>query len=149
MQEIKKRQIKMRPRIYFVMGSMLLGIGLAGAVLAATFFTNFFFFKLRAHSPFGYLRMGRSGLRFFLLFFPWWPLLVAAAGILGGLALLRRYEISYKKSFFLLVIVFLTFILASGFLLHSFGFNERAARMKHLRPLYRQQMPPGRFPRRF
>lgn len=140
MQEIKRRGIKMRPRLYFVFGSVLLGLGLAGAILTAVFFLNLFVFRLRILGPLGYLRLGRPGLLPFIVSFPWTVLLVSVVGIAAGLALLKRYEFSYKKNFLVLAIVLITVIGVLGFLLDRIGFNERVAPRRHMRPFYRHYL---------
>jgi hypothetical protein len=140
MKEIRQREVKMRPRAFFVLGSVLLGTGLAGAILSATFFIDLAIFRLRVHDPFGFLWFGQFGLRPFFVTFPWLPFLVAIVGLLGGLVLLRRYEISYKKSFLGLAISLVVLILTTGFLLDFLGFNERVGQMRPLPPFY-----PGRF----
>ena len=139
MKEIHQKQVKMRPRAHFLVGSILLGIGLAGALILATFFINLAIFRLRVHGPLGYLGFGRFGLRPFLATFPWLLFLVAVGGLFGGLALLRRYDISYKKSFLGLAISLLVLILTAGFLLDFLGFNERARGLKPLGPLFPEQ----------
>lgn len=140
MKQIHKEKVKMRPRFYFIAGSILLGIGLTGAILGAILFINLTFFRMRIHGPLGFLWFGRFGFRPFLATFPWVFLLIAIAGILGGLALLRRHDISYKKSFLGLVIALVVLVLIMGFVLDRIGFNERLERIKPLRPFY-----PGRF----
>lgn len=139
MGQIHKKHVKMHPRLYFVLGSLLLGIGLAGAVVLATIFINLAFFRLRIHGPLGYLWFGGFGLKPFLATFPWLPLLIAIGGILSGLVLLRRYDISYKKSFLALVIGLVALVLTTGFLLDYIGLNERMERLRPLRPLYPPQ----------
>jgi len=145
MKKIRKEKITMRPRVYFVAGSVLLGLGVAGAVVLAILFFNLFFFKLRMHSPFGYLLFGRPGIGPFLHIFPWLPFLLAVFGILGGSLLLKKYEISYKKSFWGLVISFLVMILVFSFLLSRSGLNRRAEKLLPLRPFYRQRFSDGDF----
>jgi len=139
MTKIRKKRIRMRPKVYFVAGSVLLGLGMAGAVILAILFFNLFFFKLRMHSPFGYLLFGRPGISPFLHIFPWLPFLLAVFGILGGGFLLKKYEISYKKSFWSLVISLLVMILVFGFLLSQSGLNRRAGNLPPLRPFYEQR----------
>ena len=108
--------------------------------MVSIFFINLVIFKLRFHGPFDYLLFGRFGLRPFFMAFPWIPLLVALGGIIGGLFLLRRYDISYKKGFLALIIGLVILILSSGFLLDRIGINKKAEKFRQLRPLYQ-----GRF----
>ena len=139
MKQIHEKQLKIRPRIYFVAGSLLLGFGLAGTIAVAVFFINLFLFRVRTHGPFDYLWFGRFGLRPFLSIFPWIPFLIAIAGIFGGLILLKRYDISYKKNFWGLVISLVTFILVVGFFLDRVGFNEKLEGLRPVHPLYQNQ----------
>ena len=99
MERIKSGQVKMRPRIHFVAGSLFIGAGLAGVIVLAVFFVNVASYKLRTLGPFGYLWFGEYGIRPFLATFPWAAFVVAICGLVIGISLLRRYDISYKKSF--------------------------------------------------
>ncbi len=135
MEEIKRREVKMRPRFYFVGGSILLGLGLAGAVVTAVFFLNLFVFRLRVLGPMSCLR---------LTTFPWTTLFISVVGIAAGLTLLKRYKFSYKMNFLVLAIVLTIVIGTLGFLLDRIGFNERMMRRRHMRPFYKHQiMPPN------
>ncbi len=131
----------MRPRIYFVLGSILLGLGLAGTVACSAFFINLILFTFKTHHPFVFLILGRHGLRPFLLTFPWLPFLVAFLGIWGGSRLLKKYDISYKKNFWGLVIVLLIAILVLGFLIHRSNINPRLGKIRPLRGFYQSQLP--------
>ncbi|OGD86999.1 hypothetical protein A2164_04200 [Candidatus Curtissbacteria bacterium RBG_13_35_7] len=139
MKKIHKDHVKMRPRFYFVAASILLGIGLAGAVFMALFFINLVFFRLRIHGPLGYLIFGEFGWKPFLATFPWLPFVIAIIGTIGGLILLRRYDISYKKSFLGLVIILAVLILSLGFLVDKAGFNEKAQNLGQLSPFYKHK----------
>lgn len=139
MEKIRKEKVKMKPRVYFVIGSLFLGAGLAAALLLALFFLNLFFFRLRIHQPFGFLLLGRFGLSAFLAHFPWWPVILAIAGLLGGLTLLQRYDFTYKRSFLGVVIGLIAFVFTLGFLFDRLGFNRRMERVKPLRPFYQRQ----------
>lgn len=137
MQEIKRRGLKMRPRLYFVLGSVLLGLGLTGAILTAVFFLNLFVFRLRLLGPLSYLRLGRPGILPLVTTIPWAVLLVSLVGIAAGLTLLKRYEFSYKKNFLVLAIVLVVVVAVLGFLLDRVGFNERVAPHPPMRRFYR------------
>jgi hypothetical protein len=125
MAQIKGQHIKMHSKLYFVLGSALVGGGLAGALMTAMFFLAVVSFRLRAYGPLEYLRFGRLGLRPFFMTFPWIPLLVGVAGIVGGVVLLKKCEFSYKRSFISIAIVLVTLVLVFGFLLDQAVFDER------------------------
>lgn len=132
-QEIKRREVKMRPRLYFVLGSILLGLGLAGAIIIAIFFLNLFVFRLRVQGPLNC----------------WTVLLASVVGIVIGLALLKRFEFSYKKNFLILAIALIVVVGILGFLLDRVGFNERMRRYRRTRPFYEQLDDPRIKGRRF
>lgn len=136
MEQIHEGRAKMHPRIHFIIGSTLLGTGLVGAIVLATLFINFAFFRLQTHAPFGYLWFGRFGLRPFFAIFPWLPLFVATAGFVGAIILLRHFDISYKWGLAGLVVGLLALVLTTGLLLSPLGFNEQARRFGPLRPFY-------------
>lgn len=137
MQEIKRRGVKMRPRLYFVFGSILLGLGLTGAILTAVFFLNLFVFHLRVRGPVSYLQLGPPGILPFVTTFPWAILLASMVAVATGLTLLKRYEFSYKMNFVVLAIVLLVVVGVLGFLLDRVGFNERVAPQPPMRRFYR------------
>jgi len=132
MNKIERGEVKMKPRIRFVLGSIFLGAGVAGALTVAVFFFNLAFFRLRSAGP--------CGLRLFLTTFPWAVAFVASIAVIVGIILLRRHEISYKKSFLGLVVGLVTLILTTAFLLDRVGFNERVGKHRWARPFYNRQL---------
>lgn len=134
--KIKAEKVKMRPRAYFILGSVLLGIGVAGALLFSIIFTNRAFFRLRVFGPFGNLAFGKAGIGPFLSTFPFISLVLALIGIGGGFYLLRRYEFSYKRSLISLLIGVAALVVTVGFVLDQVGFGERAKNYRSLAPLY-------------
>lgn len=139
MTQIHKKKVKMKPRSYFIIGSLLLGMGLTGVLALTIFFVNLMTFRLRIHNPFSYLWFGHSGLKPFLTVFPWWPLLLIIGGFAGGIILLKRHDISYKKGFLALIIGLIISISTLGFLLDKMDFNRRTKGLKPLRPLYQSR----------
>ncbi len=139
MERIKSGQVKMRPRIHFVAGSLFIGAGLAGVIVLAVFFVNVASYKLRTLGPFGYLWFGEYGIRPFLATFPWAAFVVAICGLVIGISLLRRYDISYKKSFVGLILGLIAVVLTAGWLMDLTGINERFVRFGHMRGLYQEQ----------
>ena len=139
MERIKSGQVKMRPRIHFVAGSLFIGAGLAGVIVLAVFFVNVASYKLRTLGPFGYLWFGEYGIRPFLATFPWAAFVVAICGLVIGISLLRRYDISYKKSFVGLILGLTAVVLTVGWLMDLTGINERFERFGHMRGLYQEE----------
>jgi hypothetical protein len=136
MKRIEKEEVKMRPKIYFVLGSILLAVGLVGLVLASMFLVHLTAFHLRVHEPIGFLRFGGLGVRPFMSLFPWIPLVLSIGSVIGGVELLRRYDISYRKSFVVLVVVLILMVLVGGIALDRVRIGEKFAADKRLRPIY-------------
>lgn len=134
MAEIKTKKIKMRPKIYFVFGSLLLGFGLSLAIFLAVFFMNIIYFHFRMR----------------VFYFPWSSLGITIISLLLGLMLLRKYDFSYRKSFFLLTLILTGIVFFLSFVLNVLRLNERARRIRHFQPFYRERIferKPG--PRRY
>jgi len=139
LKEIKSHELKMRPKIYFVVGSALLGLGLSSSILLAIFFVSATFFRLRIHGPLGYLIFGEFGLRPFIGLFPWIPATVSVLLIFLGIQLLKKYDISYKKNFLVLAIGIITSIIIFSLILDRAGIGERAQEIKPLRPIFKEE----------
>lgn len=136
MGKIKKEKIRMRPRVYFVLESLLWGAGLAIVMISTIFLVNLVCFKLGVHRPLGYLRFGRLGIKPFLFGLPWLIFLLITAGGMIIAVLVRRYDISYKWSFLSLSLSLLALVFTTGFILNSIGLNQRMNQIKKLHPLY-------------
>jgi len=119
MENIRRGKLTMRPRLLFLLGSIITFVGLVASVIISTFFIGLIRFSLRTHGPMGDYRLTQiwSG-------FPWWSLLLAVAGLVIGIWLLRRYEFSYKRNFVLLVVGFLAAIVLAGWLMDAVGLND-------------------------
>ncbi len=131
MAQVKSGQIAMKPRWYFILGSFLMGAGLASASIVAIFLSNLSLFLLRQHGP-------RSEWRLQLMLdsFPWWIPLLAVVGIVAGVYLLKKYDFSYKRNFSLLVAVFIVAIFAAALIIDQVGLNDTWSRQGPMRRFY-------------
>ncbi len=129
----------MRPRWYFIAGSISTIVGVVSLSVVAIFLTNLTFFLLRRHGP-----MAQWRLQEMLASFPLWIPLLAALGIGVGIWLLRRYDFSYKQNFLLIMVGFLAAILISGFFIDRLGLNDHWARRGQMRHFYQTlELPSG------
>jgi len=119
MERIKSGEIKMRPRWYFVFGSIASVVGLVSILVVTIFLVNFVFFALRTN---GYMR----GYRYdqIIASFPWWALILAVIGVLLGVLLLRKYDFSYKKNFLKIIFGLVIALLIAGLLINFLGIND-------------------------
>ena len=102
MAKVKSNEISMKPRWYFVMGSLLTMAGLVGFSIGTVFLTNITLFLIRRHGP-----MGQWRLQQLLSSFPLWIPVLAILGIVLGIWMLRKYDFSYKKNFWLIILGFI------------------------------------------
>ena len=121
--QIKAEKIKMKPKWYFVLGSLLMFASLVGLSMGVVFLVNLGIFLIRRNGPLMSWR-----LQTIFSTFPWWIPIVALFGIISAIWLLKKYDFSYKKNFPLLIIVFVLSVLLAGFLLDRLGLNEYLSR---------------------
>jgi len=112
MAKVKSGEITMKPRWYFVLGSLSMIGGLVGLTMMATFLTNLIFFLIRRRGP-----MQGWRLQFMLSNFPWWVPILAILGIVLGF----------------IIAIFLT-----GFLIDFWGLNDFWSRHEPMRRFYQQ-----------
>lgn len=154
MKGIKKNEIKMRPKIYFAIGSLFLILGVILSVILTSVFLHSFVFGIRRFAPFSYFRMGFPGFRPFFLTFPWISLVVCILSIYFGITLLKKYDISYKNKFSSLAIGLVVIIILGVFFLLRINFSNRVNKVKGLRVFYKNELrhniptppPPRRMP---
>jgi len=130
--QIKADEIKMKPKWYFILGSLLAFSSLIGLSMGIIFLVNLSLFLIRRNGPFN------SGkLQFILSTFPWWVPTIAIGGIVLAIWLLRKYDLSYKKNFPLIILIFVLAVLSAGLLLDRLGLNEYLSRGR-MRRYYQQ-----------
>jgi len=133
MGKVRSSEIVMKPRWIFVVGSILMMVGLVGLGIGIAFLTNLMLFLFRRHGPMGQLR-----LQLLLDSFPWWIPVLAIVGIVLGIFMLKKYDFSYKKNFFLIIVGFIASIIISAWLIDYLGINEAWSRIGPMRRFYQQ-----------
>ena len=136
MSKIIQGDINMKPRWYFIFGSILTLLGLLAAGISTIFLINLIFFSLRQHGP-----MGDWRLQLMIESFPWWILLLAIGGIISGIYLLKQYDFAYKKNFYLIAGAFIVAIILAAFLIDLTGINNLWFRKGPLRRFYHKYQP--------
>lgn len=131
MAQVRSGAIVMKPRWYFLLGSLLLTVGLIGLSIGALFLTNLTFFLMRQHGPMGTVR-----LQMMLATFPWWIPILAIAGMVMGIVLLKKFDFSYRKNFSLMVVAFIAAILIAAFLIDVTGISDTWFGKGRMRRLY-------------
>ncbi|MBW6441390.1 hypothetical protein K0B04_00575 [Patescibacteria group bacterium] len=133
MDKILSGEVKMKPKWYFVLGSILSYIGLTGSIIGAIFFTNLTLFLIRKRGP------GTGRIYMMLQSFPIWIPIVALGLFLVGIWLLKKYDFSYKKNFILIIITLLTAIFLSAQIINVLGLNEIWSRRGPMKNFYNEK----------
>lgn len=133
MSQIKNRQLKIKPKWYFLFGSLSLFGGFIGLAIMSTFFVSLLTFYFRTHGPMGIIRHEQL-----ISSFPWWSLIIAVMGISFGTYLLRKFDFSYKSNFVLMVVVFVFAVIISGWLVNYLGLDNLWNRRGPIRNLYQK-----------
>ena len=119
MAKINSGQIAMKPRWYFAVGAFLSIIGLVSLGVIATFLTNLSMFLLRQHGPNGEWRLQQI-----LDSFPLWVPVLAVVGIVLGVWMLKQYDFSYRKNFWLIILAFILSIILTAYFLDYTGLDN-------------------------
>ncbi len=133
MTQISNNEISMKPRWYFLLGSLLMSAGLLGLSIGAIFMLNLSFFLFRQHGP-----MGQWRLQLMLQTFPWWIPALAVFGMVAGIYFLKKFDFSYKKNFSAIVLAFIATIILAAFLIDVTGINDTWFGKGPMRGLNRQ-----------
>ena len=140
MEKITRGQIKMRPRIYFTLGSVLVFTGLVASSATAIFLVSLMRFAFRTHGPMGQFRLEQL-----LSSFSLWVPFVATLALIFGIILLRQFDFSYKKNFWFLVLGFVLAIIATGLILDMIGLDDIWLKRGPMRGMMRNIVPDGDF----
>lgn len=119
MDKINKDEIAMKPKAYFVIGSIITLVGLIASVISSVFLVSIISFLLRSHGP-----MGEYRLSLMIQSFPWWMPLIAIISLVLGAILIRKYDLSYKFNLGLLILGFILAVLIAGILIDITGLNN-------------------------
>lgn len=131
MGKVMSKKVIMKPKMYFVLGSILSILGLIGLSIGAVFLTNITLFLFRRRGFMSHWRM-----EIILEEFPWWIPALALIGIIVGIWVLKKYDFSYKKNFVLIVVSFIVSIIIAAWFIDYLGLNEVWSRRGPARGFY-------------
>jgi len=128
LKQIKAGKVKLRSRYVFLAEKIALGSTFVLSVLLATLSFSLALFYLKSTDSLVYLSFGRGGLYAFLESFPYWLIItfVFLVAFLGFI--LRKTDFSYKKSFGVLVLSILVFVVFNGTVIAYSNVSEKIDR---------------------
>lgn len=128
MSQIHQGKIKMKPKIYFIIGSILTFLGAVSAFIVSIFLTSLIRFSLRTHLSQG----AQYKLDQMLSNFPWWIVIFTIISLSIGIWLVRKYDFSYKIKPWAMVLSFILIIVIAGFTIDMMGLNDT---LRHRGPM--------------
>jgi len=130
MAKVISGEVKMKPKLYFLVGSTLSFVGLIGLLIGAVFFTNLTFFLLRKQGP------GTWRLVQMLESFPLWIPLLALLLVILGIWMLKKYDFSYKRNILVLALTLIIAVILSAQIIDALGLNESWSKRGPMRRFY-------------
>jgi len=140
--QIKKQHINIKPKSYFVLGSILFSLGISAVFLVSVFFLNLFIFRFRTLSYQFPLFSIHFQSRLIFSNLPFYAIIISLVFLFFGIKFLKKSDMAYKFNPLLVAITTTLLILLAGFLLDQTGFNHRLG-PRVLPPLYHQKHPPS------
>lgn len=136
METIKSEKLKIKPKWFFYLGSLLGLAGLISAVILSAFFISIISFSLRPHYGPG------ASFRLQLMWdsFPWWAVVSALIGLIVGIKMLKKYDFSYQKNFGLIIICLIAAIILAGILMDQSGLTDLWTKKGPMRGIMRQYL---------
>jgi len=120
MNQIHEGKAKMKPRIYFVIGSILTFLGLVFSTIVSIFFIGLLRFSFRTH----YGWRAQYKLNQMLSDFPWWILIPAIVSLVFGVLIIRKYDFSYKIKPWIVIVIFILVMIFAGWIIDVIGLND-------------------------
>jgi hypothetical protein len=135
MEKIKENKISMRPKSFFVLGSILTFAGLVASFVSSIFLISVIIFLFKEHGP-----MGNYRFSLIINSFPLWLPVLAVIGLICGVWFLRKYDFSYKSNYILIVIVFILAIVVGGWAIDKMGLDNTWLNRGPMNGIMRQYM---------
>lgn len=142
MGKIKKEQVKMKPKLYFVGGSIMVGVGLTALVLSSSLIVDGISFRLSSLHAREMANFGWWGWKMVMRVVPWNLVLLASILVGLGVKLIKRYEFSYKKGLVWVVTGMILGVMGLSFLMGRLDMKRRLP-VAPVRKLYEtKELPP-------
>jgi len=144
MEQIKKDKVSMKPKAYFMLGTVLTFLGIVFAIITSVFLFSLILFLLKAHGPMAYVRLSQI-----LSGFPWWALALGAISLIFGIIFIRKYDFSYKFNPLVLIVGFIAAVIIAGFLIDITGLDNLWLKRGPMQGIMRQYINSSQSPSDF
>jgi hypothetical protein len=124
---IKAGEVNPKPKYIFVLGGILLFLGTFSLFILSGFFTNTLFYTYSSYRS--YFSIPHS--------FPWPVLLLLLSSFWFGILLFKKFEISYTRNQASLLMLLVSSVILSGYLLHLTPLNKTLTRHQGMQRMYK------------
>ena len=121
--QIKGGQVKMRPKIYFILKTLLIVFGIFTVALFALYLVSFIVFALQASGAWYLSKFGFQGIKASIVLIPWLLIFVALLLIITLEALVKRFSFSYRQPILYSVLGIIIFVLLGSFAIGKTGLH--------------------------
>lgn len=122
--KIEKRQVGMKPKIYFILRLILIASAVLFAVLFSLYLTSFIIFSLQANGVWLLPGFGFGVLGIFLKSLPWLLILVALILIIVLELLVKHFSFTYRRPILYSVLAIIVFVVLGGFVVAHTGLHS-------------------------
>ena len=141
MEKIHDGKVKMKPRWWFLAGSVLTFIGLVLSIVTSVFFIGLLRFALRSHGMMREYRIGQM-----VINFPWWTLIFAVLTLILGIWLIKKYDFSYKINPWHIIAGLILAVLIAGWAIDAIGINDTLSKRGPMQGIMRGYMKDKNIP---
>lgn len=121
MQKIKRGEVRMKPRFYFSILSILIVFAVLAAGLAVSYLSSILFYWIRIETSATMAYGARRNLNEAIAAFPWWVVAVAASLVFLAVILVRKHGTMYRHKASTVALFVIAFSLIVGLILYSLG----------------------------
>jgi hypothetical protein len=126
LEKIRGNELRMKPRAYFTLRLIALGLVASLILVLTVFIFNFIFFSMRVSGHAHLFRYGFSGIVIFLALFPWTLLFADLLLVILLEHLLRRFRFASRQPILYVFLVLLALAISAGiFIDRTSDINER------------------------
>lgn len=146
--KIESGEIKMKPKMFFVLKLILLILGTVIVILSALFIASFIFFTLKVSGVLMLPGFGFPGFRILFFSLPWLLIFGLIALIVTSELFVKHFHFVYKKPILYSVLVIILIVFLGGFFINNIGFHSslfqktKDGRFPLAEPFYREYGTP-------
>ncbi len=127
--KIEKGELKMKPRVYFIVKTILIVGLLILAFLLALYFSSLIIFVLRINDIFLFHGMGFQVIRNILLSFPWYLVFLVVGLVILVEVVAKRFNFIYRKPLIASLLIIIILVFLSSFLIEKSSLHHSFFRL--------------------